>query len=208
MTKPNHLWSASYRFPPCLIAGLVAVAALLASKSALASDRSSTPIATGSGGSSPNGYFTLGLGGTNFSYLRLVNLSFDLRSLLISARASTAFGLELFGPPEKQLAEYSLLIGKVWRGESARAYLAAGVGVADITRRRGSTCSSDAFLASCSYEMAENTTVNIPLQAGISWDASLAGIGLALVGNLNQDLPSYGAVLAVSLGKLHELRPM
>jgi len=208
MTKPNRLRHPGYRFLPSLLAGLIAAAALLPSKSALASDSFSTPIATGTGGSSPNGYFTLGLGGTNFSYLTLANLSFDLRSLLISARASAAFGLEFFAPPEKQLNDYSFLIGKVWRGESARAYLSAGIGVADITRRGSATCSGDAFLASCSYEMVQNRTVNIPLQVGFSWDSSLAGIGLALVGNLNQDLPSYGSVLTVSLGKLHEMLPM
>jgi hypothetical protein len=170
---------------------------------ASASVESSTPVAIRTGGSSTACYFTLALGGADLGPMAMANLSFEVGSLLLSARISAASEFALFMPAEG-LAEYSFLMGKVWRNGVTRLYAATGIGVADITRRGAPrSTSSDAIVLFQEYDMLNDQTVNIPFQLGLSWHARIVGIGFALVGNFNRVRSDFGIAFTASLGKMH-----
>jgi hypothetical protein len=164
---------------------------------------SSALVATKTGGPSTAGYFTLALGGADLGPMAMANLSFEVRSVLLSARISAASEFALFMPAEG-LTEYSFLMGKVWRSGVTRLYAATGIGVADITSRGApKSTSSDAIVLFQDYDMLNDQAVNIPFQLGLSWDARIAGFGFAVVGNLNRVRSDFGIVFTASLGKMH-----
>ena len=74
--------------------------------------------------------------------------------------------------------------------------------LASITRRGNEINPGETWFPS--YEMLYDNVVNVPVQVGVSADCGFAGIGLALVGNVNSVLSDLGLVLTVSLGKMHE----
>jgi hypothetical protein len=81
-------------------------------------------------------------------------------------------------------------------------YIAAGIGMAEITRQGPALDDndSDAMAFSNSYEMLHSQALNFPVQLGGIWHTSYAGIGLAFVANINRDLWDVGAVLTAHLG--------
>lgn len=180
------------------LASLTAVQApMLHGSLAFASTESST------GGFSTAGYFTLALGTADLGPMAMANLSFEVGAWLLSAQTSAAREFALFMPAEG-LAEYSLLVGKVWRNGLTRAYAATGIGVADITRRGSpKSTSSDAIVLFQDYDMLNDRAVNVPFQLGLSWDARVGGIGFAVIGNFNHVRSDFGIVFTASLGKMH-----
>ena len=203
MSQAKHTPRHTQLGIPCIFIGLLAAATVLHGGLAFAADESSTLVATRTGGSSTAGYLTLALGTADLGPMVMANLSFDVGSLLLSARISAASEFALFMPME-ELTEYSLLVGKVWRSGLTRVYAGTGIGVADITRRgTPKSTSSDAIVLFQDYNMLNDQTVNIPFQLGVSWDARIAGIGFAIVGNFNRVRSDCGIVFTASLGKMH-----
>jgi len=130
-----------------------------------------------------------------------LSLSVDVGSVLLMARASAASDLAILSPPKSAMQDYSGLIGLVGREGPVRGYIAAGLGLANITRRGNEVGGSDSWPY---YAELHDQVVNVPVQLGVSADLGSAGIGLALFGNVNSVLPDLGFALTISLGKLHD----
>jgi len=128
--------------------------------------------------------------------------SVELRHLQVTARMEVSSEFELFEPPPVQVEDYSLMAGWVGHDGGASFYAVAGLGVAEITRRGRQEDNGDAFVIFPTYEMRHSEALNIPVQVGVTADASWIGIGAALVANLNADCWSAGLVVTGRLGKM------
>ena len=203
MKPVNCLRHLGHRRIRLILGNLLLALALTWAGRAVAGDESSTLSAAKGGGPYTNAYLSVGVGGaSNVGPMAMLTLSVDFASYLFLARGSSASDFAILSPPKSAIQDYSALVGKVWRSENTRAYAAVGLGLASITRRGNEINPGETLFPS--YEMLYDDVINVPVQVGVSADCGFAGIGLALVGNVNSVLSDLGLVLTVSLGKMHE----
>lgn len=127
------------------------------------------------------------------------NLTFKTGALLLSARASRAFDLELLCRSEWDLVEYSLMGGYGARVESMLFHATAGVGYAGITRNEPR--SADSCLVR-EYDTYHHRTINFPLEMGLAWDVRVLSFGPTLMANINPVRSDFAVLLTFSIGKI------
>lgn len=148
-------------------------------------------------GPATNIYLSVGVGGApRLGAMATGSLFVDVASFVVAARTSKA-PLAIWGVPDVSIQDYSALVGKVWRNPHARFYVTAGLGMATVVRRQDPT-------PGWTPQIERDHVVNLPLEAGASGDGAFAGLGLAVIGNLNRVQSDVGVVLTVSLGKLRD----
>jgi len=156
---------------------------------------SSTHVPTGP---ATNIYLSVGVGGApSLGAIATGSLFVDVASFVVAARTSKAPVLTILGVPDVSIQDYSALVGKVWRNPYARFYVTAGLGMATVVRRQDPT-------PGWTPQIERDHVVNLPLEVGASGDGAFAGLGLAVIGNLNRVQSDVGVVLTVSLGKLRD----
>lgn len=192
------------------LAFLLAGLSLLNGAPAFAGGETSTPIGTEPDESSTKTYLTLGMGGSSVGIMAMASLSLESGSLLLSARASATFTLELAvpdtdsetRPPKTTVTDYSILVGKTWRRHATLLYAEAGPGLARIARRGDRVFPGPGETFAPYYEMSSEKGLNLAFQAGAREDWSIVGVGLAIVGNVNSGESEVGLALTISLGKM------
>jgi len=132
----------------------------------------------------------------------MASATLALRGWQLSARALIADGLDFAVSPTESVAEVGLLVGRTWHAGSTSIYAQAGPIRASTVTRGKFLYQEDSAFETKVYEEIDRQNLGLGLEAGISKDGSIGGIGVAVVADLNASLPMLGVTLTFRLGNL------
>ncbi|HEY4187251.1 MAG TPA: hypothetical protein VGP07_19400 [Polyangia bacterium] len=182
---------------------LCGIASSAPARSVRAGDEFSTPAAAvrDDGDRTPRVFLTLAPGLSNLQLLGMASFTVEVATWQVSVRALLADGLDFDLSPTESVYDYALSIGKAWHRGGRTTYLSGGMGWATTVRRGKFLYKEDEGFGTLVYEELGGHGLAFAFEAGLAWDARFGGIGLALVGDLNGQLPALGIAAILRLGK-------
>jgi hypothetical protein len=147
--------------------------------------------------SPPRIFLTLAPGLSNLQLAGAANLTVEIANIQVSARWLWADGVDLDVSPTESIEERALLLARTWRRGSRTLYLGAGLARVSTEKRGAFLYREDSPLQTAIYESLRANTWGFPFEAGVAWDRRFGGIGFALIGDLNSQLPLGALVLTL-----------
>jgi hypothetical protein len=138
---------------------------------------------------------------SNLQLAGAASLTVEIAHFQLSARWLWADGVDFDVSPTESIEERAVLLARTWRSGSRTLYLGAGLARVSTERRGAFLGFEDSPLQTALYESLRANTWGFPLEAGVAWDARFGGIGFALIGDLNSELPMGALVLTLRVGK-------
>jgi hypothetical protein len=187
-----------------VVLAICAAVSLIHAASAVAAGESSTASGPGAvptdPGPAPRIFVTLAPGVSSLELLAMASLTIEISTLQLSVRALTADGLSFRTSPTEGVDEYAVLLGKAWHRKVATLYAQGGLGRASTLRRGKFLYTEDVGFMGDVYEGLPGKTWAFAFEAGIDWSARFAGIGVALVCDVNPQLSMVGLALTLRAG--------
>ncbi len=193
--------------PTTLFLTLTLVASLAAVAGPASAQVSGDPVPTGAdgplaerAGASDAGVFvTLGGGFGTHDMAGQLALSVVTGQHHVVVRTSGTAEFTLFAPG-RSVADFAVLYGRRTEAEKSWARFAAGPSFVTVSRPGPGY---DCVWFACSYDVAEENTLGLALQADAVWAPAKAfGIGLTASGNLNPKDSFATVTLGVHLGRV------
>lgn len=168
-----------------------------------AGDDFSTPAAAvrNEGDSAPRVFLTLAPGVSNLEFLGMASFTVEIATWQLSLRGLLADGIDFDVSPTESVNDYALSIGKAWHREARTLYVSGGMGRATTVRRGAFLHKEDEAFGTSVYEELHDRGLAFAFEVGVAWDARFGGIGLAMVGDINGQLPALGLAVTLRLGK-------
>lgn len=138
------------------------------------------------------------------STLQLVgaaSLAVELTNTQLSARWLWADGIDFDASPTESIEERAVLMSRTWRSGARTLYLGGGLARVSSERRGAFLYREDSPLQTAIYASLRANSWGFPFEAGVAWDGRFGGIGFALIGDLNRELPMGALVLTLRVGK-------
>ena len=140
--------------------------------------------------------FGLGPATHGLGVLLHLGVGTPIGDLILRGAGST--DLVLFFEVPESSGDLAILYGRSLRGRRGWVRGAAGIGIADTTRRGGGC----AFIL-CDYELITRRSAGLALQLDVVWAfSSPVGLGLTAFGNVNGAASFGGAVVSLHVGRL------
>ena len=147
-------------------------------------------------------FVTLAPGFSNLEFLGMAGLTVAVGGWQVTARALISDGIDFEVSPTESVNDIGLLVGRSWLLNGMRLYAQGGPVRANTVARGAFLYKDDEAFRTEIYEKIQRQTLGLGVEAGVAWDGSNGGIGLALVGDLNTEVPMFGLALTLRFGSL------
>jgi hypothetical protein len=194
-----------HRPRPFILATLAALALFLAATSARAGEPSTPGLNSATVltvDRTSRMFVTLAPGFSNLEFLGMAGLTVAVGGWQVTARALISDGLDFEVSPTESVNDVGLLFGRSWLWNGTRIYAQGGPVLANTVARGAFLYKEDEGFGTDVYEKLRRQTLGLGVEAGVAWDGANGGIGLAVVGDLNNEVPMFGLALTLRFGSL------
>jgi len=147
-------------------------------------------------------WINLGIGGSSYGFSAGGNASFQIKNTVGSFRIICNEELSFFKTPNK-LWDIGFMYGLISKKERSLASISAGIGIISSSERgRELSCDGNGWFSSCEYQMSNNITIGIPIEAQLFLTGKYIGIGISGFANINSESSYAGALLCLQFGEL------